>query len=244
MRIVSLVPSLTELLINLGLENELVGRTKFCIHPADKVKSIPKIGGTKNVRISAVKALNPDLIIANKEENTKGDVELLRDISNVHLTDITNFSDALDSIIQIGILTNREEETHVLVNKIKNKFAKLDIPGNTQKSVCYLIWKDPLMTIGNDTYIHDMLNKSGFHNAFGDQTRYPIISAKDIQKVKPAYIFLSSEPFPFKEEHLAEFSTLFPSSKVVIVDGEYFSWYGSRMVAAADYFINLVKGLN
>jgi ABC-type Fe3+-hydroxamate transport system substrate-binding protein len=239
-RIVSLVPSLTELLIDLGLENDVVGRTKFCIHPADKVKSIPKIGGTKNVNISKVADLNPDLILANKEENTKEDVEALRGIAFVHLTEIANFSEAIQSIADIGELTHRVEESKKLICSINSSFTSLAEHSDKRKSVCYLIWKDPLMTIGHDTFIHDMLYKCGFINAFGDQGRYPTVTASDIKTNKPDFIFLSSEPFPFKDRHIEEFSALFPYSKVVLVDGEYFSWYGSRMVAAARYFEELI----
>jgi len=243
-RIVSLVPSLTELIIDLGLEKELVGRTKFCIHPKDKVKSIPKIGGTKEVSISKVSSLKPDLIIANKEENTKKDVEALHNITNVYVTDISNYSEALLAIQQIGKFANRIKESTFLINRIKDSFSRLSGLSQNRKSVCYLIWKNPLMTVGHDNFIHDMLHRCGFENVFGGRDRYPTISNADIESKNPEYIFLSSEPFPFKDKHIQEFSLLFPNSKIVLVDGEYFSWYGSRMVSAADYFIDLITRLN
>ena len=243
MRIVSIVPSLTELLFDLGLEKELVGRTKFCIHPAPDIKSIPKIGGTKTVNISAVEALQPDLIIANKEENTKADVLALQKISQVYVSDISNFAQALESIEQIGRLTGRTEEAEILNEGIRKNFRKLPGKEGARKKVAYLIWKAPLMTIGHDTFIHDMLEICGFENVFGVQTRYPIITPDDLQKERPDYIFLSSEPFPFKDKHINEIEKILPDSKVVLVDGEYFSWYGSRMLAAADYFERLIKEL-
>ncbi len=243
MRIVSLVPSLTELAIDLGLENELVGRTKFCIHPKDKVKSIPKIGGTKKIKISAVLDLKPDLILANKEENTREDVEGLKKIGTVHITEISNFTEAIQSIKQIGMLTNRNTESKQLIHKINSGFSKIEDCAGAKRTVCYLIWKDPLMTVGYDTYIHDMLDKSGFENVFGFMGRYPTINATDIKAKTPEYIFLSSEPFPFKDKHIRKFKELCPDSQVVLVDGEYFSWYGSRMVLAADYFIELINRL-
>jgi len=240
-RIVSLVPSLTELLIDLGLENQVVGRTKFCIHPNEIVKSIPKIGGTKNVNLEAVTQLNPDLIIANKEENTKEDILALESICPIHITEISNFTESISAIQEIGKLTNRTTEANELINEINYNFKNLDQISNSNKSVCYLIWKDPLMTIGHDTFIHDMLDKCGLINIFGDQNRYPTIDTKDILDKNPDYIFLSSEPFPFKEKHIQEFKKTFPNSKTVLVDGEYFSWYGSRMKSAPTYFNSLLK---
>ena len=180
MRIVSLVPSLTELLIDLGLEEQVVGRTKFCIHPKDKIRSIPKIGGTKNVNFEAVARLKPDLIIANKEENTKEDVLALNDICQVHVTEISNFDESITAIQKIGVLTNRSEEASQLISKINSNFKSLDQFTISNKSVCYLIWKDPLMTTGNDTYIHDMLLKCGLKNVFGDQTRYPVTTTEEV----------------------------------------------------------------
>jgi len=243
MKIISLVPSLTELVIDLSLVSELVGRTKFCIHPKEKVKFIPKIGGTKNVDIAKVADLKPDLILANKEENTRKDVEELVKIAPVHVTDISNYSEALESIQNIGLLTNRQKEAQLLIDKINSRFAKLTEFSGTKKSVCYLIWQDALMTIGRDTYIHDMLFKCGFDNVFGNEERYPTVTENDIIEKNPDFIFLSSEPFPFKETHIDRFSEMFPKSKVVLVDGEYFSWYGSRMVLAADYFNSLLQEL-
>ena len=243
MRIVSLVPSLTELMFDLGLEEELVGRTKFCIHPQNRIKSVPKIGGTKNVNISAVIDLKPDLILANKEENTKQDIEALIPSAKVHVTDISNYQEALMAIQEIGELTNRQIEAQNLIQKIESKFSMLSDLPLAKKKVCYLIWNDPLMTVGHDTYIHNMLVKCGFENVFEDKARYPTISEDEIKHKNPDYIFLSSEPFPFKEKHIDSFKSLFPNSKIVLVDGEYFSWYGSRMVLAANYFKDLMEVL-
>lgn len=243
MKIVSLVPSLTELVIDLGLEKQLVGRTKFCIHPKDKVKSIPKIGGTKNVNIQAVFDLRPDLVLANKEENTRADVEALQEFCPVHITEISNYKEALHSIQEIGQLTHRTEEANQLIIQIESNFEKLKVDIPERKSACYLIWKDPYMTVGHDTYIHDMLDKCNLANAFGEADRYPTINAEDISDKKPDFIFLSSEPYPFKEKHIQELKKVCPNAEVRLVDGEYFSWYGSRMVSAADYFVGVIKGV-
>lgn len=243
MRIISLVPSLTELLIDLGLENQIVGRTKFCIHPKDKIKSIPKIGGTKNVNLEAVIQLHPDLIIANKEENTREDIIALRDVCSVHVTDISNFTESLNAIQTLGTLTHRSNEATQLIGKINSNFSQLSSISNSKKTVCYLIWKDPMMTVGQDTFIHDMLDKCGLLNVFGNQSRYPTIDTQNILDENPNYIFLSSEPFPFKEKHIHEFKKTYPNSKIVLVDGEYFSWYGSRMVSAPIYFLSLLQSI-
>ena len=241
MRIISLVPSLTELLIDLGLRDDLVGRTKFCIHPKKLVASIPKIGGTKTVNIEKVKSLQPELIIANKEENTINDVKALDEFSKVHVTDIPDFDEALKSIITIGNLTGRGEEAYELVSNIKSEFALLENRIGTKKSACYLIWRDPLMTVGQDTFINDMMLKCGFENVFKDQKRYPVVSLEEINHKKPDYILLSSEPFPFKEKHITSFEKHCPDSKTLLADGEYFSWYGSRMLRAGEYFQKLIS---
>jgi len=244
LRIISLVPSLTELLIDLGLKSQIVGRTKFCIHPADIVKSIPKIGGTKNVKIDLVQSLNPDLVIANKEENTKEDVLALNAFTKVLVTDIPNYREALNAILRIGSLTATEQRAKSIVDSIENEFGKISRIQRPDASVCYLIWKAPFMTIGKDTYIHDMLTKCGFSNVFGDRTRYPVVTLDDIKNKKPNYIFLSSEPFPFNKKHVSVIQELCPESKTILVDGEAFSWYGSKMIQAGKYFHNLRKELD
>ena len=242
MKIVSLVPSLTELLFHLGLEDQVVGRTKFCIHPADKVKLVPKIGGTKNVNIQKVLDLKPDLILANKEENTKSDIEALQQSLNVHVTEIATFKQAICAIGDIGLVTITPDKATTLIEEIKHAFINLTPITNSPK-VCYLIWQKPYMSIGNDTYIHDMLDICGFESICKDQSRYPALTLDEVKTSKPDFVFLSSEPFPFKQQHIDELQLELPESKILLVDGEYFSWYGSRMVGAAAYFNNLITQL-
>ena len=243
MKIVSLVPSLTELLFHLGLDDQVVGRTKFCIHPADKVKLVPKIGGTKNVNIQKVMDLKPDLIFANKEENTKSDIEALQQSCKVHVTEIANFKQAIFAIDDIGLMTNTAEIATTLIEEIEKSFSYLK-PKLQKAKVCYLIWQKPYMSIGNDTYIHDMLEICGFESICKNQTRYPELTLDNIKFKQPDYIFLSSEPFPFKQLHIDELQAHLPDCKILLVDGEYFSWYGSRMVGAAQYFSDLVASIN
>jgi ABC-type Fe3+-hydroxamate transport system substrate-binding protein len=236
-KIVSLVPSITELLYHFGLEEETIAITKFCTHPSEWFKIKTKVGGTKKANIKLIKSLQPDLIICSKEENVKMQVDELAKDFPVLLTDVSNFEDALKMIIDVGILTNKENESVKLVKEIEEKFAKIKLRSLDDISAAYLIWKEPYMTVGADTYISDMLLRAGIKNIFSNQMRYPTISVEDIQKANPDFVLLSSEPYPFKDRHVAELQSELPNSKVVLVDGEMFSWYGSRMLLAADYFL-------
>lgn len=229
-RIISLVPSLTELLIDLGLDTLLVGRTKFCIHPKNKVQQIPSIGGTKNPAIDRILSLNPDLIIANREENRKEDIEELSQHCEVLVTEIDTVQQALEWITKIENKLEVVEVASKLVSEIKELVPKL----NTFKELrtAYFIWKDPWMTIGNYTYIHDVMKQFGLKNVYGNQSRYPETDLVELSSLNPELILLSSEPYPFKGKHIQEIRKECPTSEVLLVDGEWFSWYGSRMIPA------------
>ncbi len=245
LRIVSLVPSITELLFSLGLNEQVVGITKFCVHPPEWFKTKSRIGGTKNIAIEKIKALAPTLVFANKEENVKEQVEALGEFTKIHLTDISNLEDALKMIQEIGELTYTQTKAEDLINKIQDCFNDLSTLLNSQQlqsTPCtYLIWQDPYMTIGGDTYINHMLSLAGFKNIFDNQLRYPTISLSQIEQLNGDIIFLSSEPFPFKQKHIDELQKKFPGKLILLVDGEMFSWYGSRLVHAAKYFYALNK---
>ena len=234
LRIVSLVPSLTELIHYLGLEDETIAITKFCIHPAHWFKSKIKIGGTKNLNVEKIICLRPDLVIANKEENVKEEIEKLALYLPVWLTEVNNLADAYTMITDIGNVTYRSAEAEKLNEAIKFEFDTLYKCSNIP--VCYLIWNDPLMTIGGDTFIHDMLEKTGLKNVFGSQKRYPEITMTQIKDSDCKLVLLSSEPYPFTDTHVAMFSELLPGIKVKLVDGEMFSWYGNRLLKSANYF--------
>jgi ABC-type Fe3+-hydroxamate transport system substrate-binding protein len=241
-RIVSLVPSQTELLIDLGLEEKLVGITKFCIHPKEIVKSITKIGGTKNFNLERIRSLNPDLIIANKEENEETKLKELMSEYPVWISDIKDLGDALNMIEQIGTITDKGEIANKLSKTISEKFKQFASTSKTKKRVLYLIWKNPYMSVNKDTFIHDMISKCGWENACPNtKKRYPEISIEEIAKLKPDNILLSSEPFPFKEKHIAELKKIIPNATISIVDGEAFSWYGSKLIASSDYFAKLLN---
>ncbi|MEZ0609201.1 ABC transporter substrate-binding protein [Fibrella sp. WM1] len=244
-RIVSLVPSQTELLFDLGLDEAVVGVTKFCIHPADKVLQKQQVGGTKNVDIERVRALQPTLIIANKEENTRADVEALQAIAPVHVTDVVTLPDAYAMIREVGQLVGRSAEASQLASQIEASLDNLwhNVPSSIAKykptgrrpRITYLIWRKPWMVAAADTFINAMLAKAGWDNAFAHQTRYPVVSADDLAAAQPDWVFLSSEPYPFKEKHIIELKAICPTARVRLVDGELFSWYGSRLLQSATY---------
>jgi ABC-type Fe3+-hydroxamate transport system substrate-binding protein len=238
-RIISVVPSQTELLYYLGLSDEIIGITKFCIHPADKFKSTTKIGGTKQLNLELIKQLNPDLIIANKEENERTQIEELMNFCPVWISDISNLDEAKEMIAGVGQLVDRETEAHQLNHSITQQFNQLNLPSRKLK-VAYLIWRKPYMVAGKNTFIDNMLQQCGLTNAFYAD-RYPEVSNEQLIKANPEVVFLSSEPYPFKQKHINEFKALLPNTTVILVDGEIFSWYGSRLLYAPQYFDALVK---
>lgn len=237
LRIISLVPSQTELLHYLGLENEVVGITKFCIHPYKWFRSKERVGGTKSLDIEKIRGLKPDLIIGNKEENEQSDIESLMEIAPVWMSDIFNLEDALFMIKSVGDIANRSIESIELVKLIQSRFESLNSI-KEDKTVLYFIWQEPMMLAGKNTFIDAMLQKCGLTNLAGNE-RYPEASGKE----KPDVVFLSSEPFPFAEKHITDFEQIYPNAKIVLVDGEFFSWYGSRLKDAPAYFNQLLAQL-
>ena len=242
-RIISLVPSQTELLFDLGVGDRLVGLTKFCIHPAEKVARKTVVGGTKTLYLDRIHALKPDLIVANKEENTRADVEELQRHYPVHVTDMTTLADALAMIREVGQLVGAGGQARALADDLAAQFASLAAPVAPPRRVAYFIWRKPWMVAARETFIHHMLRAAGFDNAFAGQTRYPEITEADLRAVRPDLIFLSSEPYPFGQKHLAELQTVCPQARVVLVDGELFSWYGSRLRHSVAYFRSLRASL-
>ena len=237
MRIISVVPSQSELLWHLGIREELVGITKFCIHPDIMFRSVTRVGGTKTVDIEKIGKLKPDLIIANKEENEKAQIEALQKEFNVHVTDIYNLHDALEMMETVGALVNKTAEGKKLAEDIRKKFDALPVSDSPKKAV-YLIWKNPYMAAAKNTFIDDMLTRCGLVNAIHAE-RYPELSMEDIIDLRPGVVLLSSEPYPFQEKHLAEFQAA--GLKALVVDGEMFSWYGSHLLQAPEYFNAVLK---
>ena len=241
MKVISLVPSITETLFDLGLtSDEIIGRTKFCIHPQEFVNDVEIIGGTKNLNIEKIRALKPDLIIANKEENVKEQVEELMKDFKVLVTNVETLADNYDLIKQLGHLFGKDENALIFNLKTDEAF---DIPKSEQSlKVAYLIWKDPYMTVGGDTFISRILEELGFENLFKNQKRYPEVQLEDLKEAD--LIFLSSEPFPFKEKHIAEIQNICVNQKIMIVDGEAFSWYGSHLAKCENYYRKLLEEIN
>lgn len=241
MKIISLVPSLTEILFDFGLtDKEVVGRTKFCIHPKEQTKKVEIMGGTKNINIERIKAINPDIILANKEENVKEQIEQLMSNHHVIVTNVDTLEDNYYLLKSLGKLLNKQNIAQHYNSKIQEKF-NFPKPPNKLK-VAYFIWKNPYMTVGRDTFIHHVLEDIGLENVFRNQKRYPMIELEDAQEAD--VIFLSSEPFPFKQKHIEEIRVVFPNKKIVIVDGEAFSWYGTRISKIGNYYENLIKSLS
>lgn len=283
--IVSLVPSQTELLFDLGLDKEVVGITKFCIHPTQWKREKTIVGGTKKIRMEKIELLHPDFIIANKEENTKEEIEYLRQHYPVYTSDINNLEDALKMISDVGIIIDKKEAANSIIEEIRKSFETLrSLPKTTEDlqhekndtkskndkiirrdeklKVAYLIWRNPYMAAGSDTFIHSMIEACGWKNALENFPRYPevqlnseLLKSSKIQDVQSNLqiiesssnpdlsnadiILLSSEPYPFAQKHIDEIQSFLPGKIILLVDGEMFSWYGSRLLKSAAYFRSL-----
>jgi ABC-type Fe3+-hydroxamate transport system substrate-binding protein len=235
-RIISIVPSQSEFLWDIGLEKELVGITKFCIHPEKMFRSVERVGGTKKLDLEKIRKLKPDLIIGNKEENERSDIEALRKEFAVWMSDIYDLSDAFDMMSSLGLITNREKEAEKIIKAIKVSFGKLDLDKFKGKKAAYFIWYKPYMVAAKNTFIDHLLMKLGFINVFAYLERYPEINPAQISQASPELILLSSEPFPFGEKHVRELEEICPNARIVLVDGEVFSWYGSRLLHSVSYF--------
>lgn len=243
-RIISLVPSQTELLFDLGLDRELVGITKFCVHPAEKCRLKTKIGGTKNFNITLIDSLKPDLIIGNKEENYQEGIELLSQKYPVWMSDIKTLEQALAMIQSLGAISDKSEQAKRLGECIKIEFDALSQINFPQRRIAYFIWRKPYMVAGEGTFIDHLLGICGLENVFKGQKPYPEVSRDDLQAAQPEIIFLSSEPFPFQQKHLVEFAEICPQSQIRLVDGEMFSWFGSRLQFSAAYFKKILEEIH
>jgi ABC-type Fe3+-hydroxamate transport system substrate-binding protein len=238
-RIISLVPSQTELLVDLGLRSKLVGVTKFCVHPENLRKEVTIVGGTKHLHFDKVKALQPDIILCNKEENTLEMVLELQKIARVEVSDVNTFDDAIQLIANYGELFNVERTAKTLIEDIQTSRTKFrnQLGAIPKKKAAYFIWQQPYMVAATNTFINAMLEEAGFDNVFKNSSRYPEIDLNSNYLQEADVILLSSEPFPFKENHIEQFKSLFPEKEVKIVDGEMFSWYGSRLLTCHEYFL-------
>ncbi|MGB1311773.1 MAG: helical backbone metal receptor [Leucothrix sp.] len=238
-RIVSLVPSQTELLFAMGAGESVVGITKFCTEPSESVAVIKKVGGTKQFDFAAIAALKPDLIIGNKEENYPEGIEQLAQDYPVWMSDIVTLEDSLAMIRGLGELSGKVHEAAEMANTISNRFNELRDQSFPPAKVAYFIWQKPYMVAGGDTFIDDMLQYGGMHNAFATTARYPEITTDELVGSEVEVILLSSEPFPFREKHLQAFQAALPDKKIILVDAMPFSWYGSQLLRTPAYLREL-----
>lgn len=257
-RIISLVPSQTELLYDLGLQEQIVGITRYCTHPKQALEEKRVVGGTKKVVEKRIKDLKPDLILCNKEENTKEIVEICEAIAPTYVSNISTLEDALAMIMQIGTFTGTLKKAEQLKHNIATSFDNLTKSKSKSKSnsnscsklkALYLIWKAPYMSVGKDTFIHDMMGKAGFENVLSDQERYPQLTLDQIIDLQPEVILFSSEPYNFKKADEDEVKHAFAKAnktppQCIPVNGEMFSWYGSRLLHSPAYFEKLQPRLS
>ncbi len=251
-RIISLVPSLTELLFDLGLTDEVVGITKFCVHPEQWFRNKTRIGGTKQLNLQLIESLKPDLVIAWRSGNSGVDIgklEAVQQFCPVYCSDISNLQESYEVMEHLGFLTDRSDKATEFINNIQNSFKDLPVRAKPIKAT-YLIWEEPYMTVGGDTFINHMMQLAGFENVFAAEKRYPVLTVEDLVKHDLEVVLFSSEPFPFKQKHIDAFMQKWMQQNshqqtpiLKTVDGELFSWYGSRTLYAADYFRKLRESL-
>ncbi len=240
-KIISLVPSITYMLFTLGLDNEVAGITRFCKLPAHWKKQKTIIGGTKDIKFDRIADLKPDIILANKEENTKEVVAELQKIAPVYVSDVKKLEDNSMLITDLGKILNRERAAQKRIQEIHKANTIYNQFNFPPRKTAYFIWKNPWMTVGGDTFINHMLQTAGFNNVFADKFRYPQVDLQQLQDINPEVILLSSEPYPFKVKEQKYLQTLFPKACVLLVEGEPFTWFGTFPLQAFDYFQSLQK---
>lgn len=231
-RMISLCPGITETLFEIGLENEIVGRTRYCKYP-EAAQEVPAVAGTKDLKLEKIHEVKPDLIIMEKEENTKEMVETLEQHYPVYVAEVQTIDDAYRMITDMGQLTDRKQEADSLADSIRSAFAEL--PALPAARVAYVIWKKPYMAAGRDTYINSLLQRIGLITPFAESPdRYPAVTEEQFKEAKLDLVLLASEPYPFKEKQQKEFQEMLPGTAIQLIDGEMF-WYGARMLKSARY---------
>ena len=236
-RIVSLVPSLTEALFAFGVGERVVGRTRYCTHPSRSVAAVQKVGGTKKVHIGRVLGLEPDLVVAVKEENDRESVEALRAAGvPVFLGAPETVGDALAMLKDLAVLVEAPRADAVM-GPIERVYGGLRRGSPARRPRLFVpIWKGPYMGVGSDTYVHDMVEVSGGENVCGGHARYPVVSLEEIEAYRPEVVLLPDEPYPFSAEDLAEFYALdIPAARedrIYLVDGKLLTWYGPRIASS------------
>lgn len=247
MRIVSLVPSITELLFALKLDAQIVGRTGFCVHPRDKVRRVPKVGGTKAVKIDAVRALQPTHVIVNIDENERETVEQLRAfVPHVVVTHPLTPGDNFALYALLGAIFDRDDEARELSTQLQTQLDACATREWPQQNVLYAIWREPWMTVARDTYISAMLrlvNWQTLPDLRGGETgaaRYPPFDLDAAWLAQADRVLLSSEPYRFTQQHCDALGhdTRFAGKRIELIDGEMVSWYGSRAIDGIAYLVD------
>lgn len=248
-RIVSLVPSVTELLFALGLGPNVVGRTAFCVHPRPAVKKVPSLGGTKKIDFDKLAAARPTHVVVNVDENPKSMVDRIADTgAEIVVTHPIDVEDNIPLYRTMGAVFGREAAAAGLVRDLETAMAEADAAAARlpRRDVLYLIWKDPWMTVSADTYISRMLAKVGWRTLGHDPgVRYPEVALDDATLERADLILLSSEPFPFKDRHARDLAAQFPAhaEKFMRIDGGLVSWYGSRAIDGVRYVAGLAAAV-
>ncbi len=243
-RIVSLVPSITETLFALGLDAEIVGVTDFCVHPAERVRSKVRVGGTKNPSLDVILGLESDLVLANKEENRRRDVERLEAAGvRVFVTYARTLTEAVEDIRALGVATGTDPVAEELTTRVERSRAAIARRQSGDR-VAALIWKRPYMAVGEDTFAHDLMQVCGGVNCFAGRERYPRIDARALEESAPNVILLPTEPYCFGESDRDELLQLdcaaARSGRVHVIEGELLSWYGPRMERALQTLSRLI----
>jgi len=247
-RIVSLVPSLTESVASLGGADRLVAVTEWCVHPQDVVKTIPKVRGTKNPYVKKILELKPDLVLANREENRERHVVELRRHVPVFVTYPRSVFDALKTVKDLGVLLEAPERAAEIAEACETLIDGIHESADPYFHTACLIWRDPWMAVGPDTYIHDLLGHFGFVNVYRDEDgRYPETSLQELSERGAEIVLLPSEPYEFQDNHREEVQAAVwqrvPGCRVVLVDGSYLTWWGTRTLAALRYLTSLRRRL-
>jgi len=244
-RIISTVPSISETLGDLNLELEVLGVTRFCVHPSHWKKEKTIIGGTKRLDFTRISNLNPDLLIGIKEENVKPQVDEIAAKFPYWIGDVNSFNDNYRLISDLGALCNREDEAESILKNTKKVIESLKNGLKRKAKVLYFIWRGPYMLAGNNTYINSFLEELGFENAAKKlHGRYPKTDVEQIKLLDFDFILLSSEPFPFNQLHAQELKVNFPDKTILFVDGEIFSYYGSRVSKEKEYLSAFISEVN
>ena len=247
-RIVSLVPSLTETLIELGAAERVVGCTEWCVHPADVTAGIPKVGGTKNVSVSKVLELEPDLVIANKEENRERHVDALREEVPVFVTYPCTLDDGLQTLLDMGTICGNPEGAVAVENRCRTILVELFASNPKQLLTACMIWRDPWMAAGPATYMSDLIERCGFENVFGRQPdRYPDTTLEEVFARDVEVVLLPDEPYEFGSRDVIDVMRArpddSPAREIVLLDGSYLTWYGVRTEPALEFLRNLRRGM-